>query len=95
GPSDKQADQQTQGVQAEQSDEPQKPVRKRGRRTATMDAGKPQVKLDLPEPVKTEKIARPAALSLDDIQLPNPEDRPAKKSRRVVVAEPGTPSTTE
>lgn len=95
GPSDKQADQQTQGVQADQSDEPQKPVRKRGRRTATMDAGKPQVKLDLPEPVKTEKIARPAALSLDDIQLPNPEDRPAKKSRRVVVAEPGTPSTTE
>ena len=93
GPSDKQADQQTQGVQAEQSDEPQKLVRKRGRRTATMDAGKPQVKLDLPEPVKTEKIARPRPQP-DDIQLPT--RRPAReKSRRVVVAEPGTPSTTE
>lgn len=80
---------------ADKSEEEQKPDRKRGRRTVTMDAGKPKVKLDLPEPVKTEKIARPAALSLDDIELPNPEDRPAKKSRRVVVADPGAPSSTE
>lgn len=72
----------------------EKPARRRGRRAVSMDAGKPKIQIDLPEP-KSQKIARPAAMSLDDIELPSPEDRPAKKSRRVVVADPGAPSSNE
>lgn len=63
-------------------------ARKRGRRAATMEMGKPQIKLDLPEPVKTEKIVRPAAITLDQIELPDASDRPAKKSRRAVILQP-------
>ncbi|WP_297555761.1 Rne/Rng family ribonuclease [uncultured Actinomyces sp.] len=63
-------------------------ARKRPRRAVTMEVGNPKVKLDLPEPVKTGKIGRPAAVSLDDIQLPDASVRPAKKSRRAVMAQP-------
>ena len=62
--------------------------RKRARRAVTMEVGHPKVKLDLPEPVKTEKIGRPAAVSLDDIQLPDASSRPAKKARRAVMSQP-------
>lgn len=62
--------------------------RKRARRAVTMEVGNPKVKLDLPEPVKTEKIGRPAAVSLDDIQLPDASSRPAKKARRAVMSQP-------
>ncbi|MDU5231582.1 Rne/Rng family ribonuclease [Actinomyces sp.] len=62
--------------------------RKRARRAVTMEVGHPKVKLDLPQPVKTEKIGRPAAVSLDDIQLPDASSRPAKKARRAVMSQP-------
>ncbi|MDO5048504.1 MAG: Rne/Rng family ribonuclease [Actinomycetaceae bacterium] len=78
---------------ADKATESRPVTRRRGRRTATMDAGKPQVKIELPEVANTGKITRPAAMSLDDIELPNPEDRPAKKSRRVVMTDPGAPSS--
>lgn len=73
----------------------ERPARKRGRRSATLETGKPKIKLDLPKPVDTDKIARPAALSLDDIELPNAEDRPVKKSRRAVMPQPSAASGEE
>lgn len=63
---------------------------KSGRRSVVMEAGEPQVTAEpAPEtPSDTVSIARPAAMSVDDIQLPEPSTRSSKKSRRVVIASP-------
>lgn len=61
-----------------------------GRRAATMSAGKPAT-IELP-PVQESAptIAHPAALSVDDIELPQARPRAANKTRRVVMENPQT-----
>lgn len=71
-------------------DEPKKKSRS-GRRSVAMEAGEPHSvsPKDTGGDNETVSIARPAAMSIDDIKLPDPTDRPAKKkSRRVVVSSP-------
>ncbi|MDO5729009.1 MAG: Rne/Rng family ribonuclease [Actinomycetaceae bacterium] len=70
--------------------EPKKKARS-GRRSVVMEAGEPQSvpQVENGDKPETVSIARPAAMSVDDIKLPDPSDRPAKKkSRRVVVSSP-------
>ncbi|MDO5720169.1 MAG: Rne/Rng family ribonuclease [Actinomycetaceae bacterium] len=61
-----------------------------GRRSVVMEAGEPQVSGESISPTTSETvaIARPAAMSVDDIELPEPSSHSSKKSRRVVVASP-------
>lgn len=63
---------------------------KSGRRSVVMEAGEPQSSGDAAPEVSSDSvsIARPAAMSVDDIDLPEPNLRATKKPRRVVVASP-------
>ncbi|MDO5722675.1 MAG: Rne/Rng family ribonuclease [Actinomycetaceae bacterium] len=59
--------------------------RRRGRRAATMSAGKPAA-IELPQVQNTAPtIARPAALSVDDIELPQAGERRSSRTRRAVM----------
>lgn len=64
--------------------------RRSGRRAATMSAGKP-VSIELPPPLEAAPvIARPAALTVADIELPPARGRGSSRSRRVVMDRPQT-----